>query len=918
MPYYNESPDEIFKELKTSPKGLSQKEADERLKKYGRNELKKKKGPGPIAIFLSQFKSPLVIILIAAAAIAYGLGEKNDAIVIGVVVLINAIVGFIQEFKAEKALEALIKMIAPKARVIRDGKEQIIDAHLIVPGDILVFEAGKKVVADARIFECYEISVEEAALTGESTPVRKTSEAILKQHLVVGDMKNMVFTGTSIAEGSGKAVVTETGMHTEFGKVAKLTQEVKKSATPLQKELGKVGRFIGVAVIIICAIVFAIILLRAGQISKEVVVEGFIFAVALAVAAVPEGLPATVTIALAIGVQRMVKKHALIRKLNSIETLGSTTVICSDKTGTLTKNEMTVREIFADSQTIDVSGIGYMPEGEFAVNKKQISKQDLKKMSLFFSISAVCNNSTLEKTDGKWSITGDPTEAALVVASRKAGFSKEDFSDEYEKVYELPFDSKRKMMSVICKSGKKKYAFVKGAPDEILKKCSKIFVNGHLMPLTSARKKAILKKNDEMASKALRVLSLAYREITGKTKKYTIKNTELNLVFVGMVGMIDPPRHDVKESVALCKKAGIKIFVITGDHGITARAIAEKIGIASPKTQVIEGTVLDKMSESQLERVLDKETIFARISPHHKLRVVEALERKGEVVAVTGDGVNDAPALKKASIGIAMGISGTDVSQAASDMVLADDSFSTIVSAVEEGRSIYDNIKKFMRYLFSSNLGEISVIFFAMLIGLPYPVLAVQILWVNLVTDVFPALSLGVEPPEKDIMERHPRDPKKRIITPKIFSKWLVTGLIIGIGTLAVFIWQLTKGGWQFGGAVGIEDVFYLKALTMSFSTLVIYQLVNVFNCRSDSKTVFSLGFFTNKWLLIAAGVSLALQFMVVHVGFFQRAFYTTALTPMEWLIVLIVPMSIFIYDELRKTIWKTSKSKRGDSVGNI
>lgn len=910
MQYYSETPEKVLAELKSSEKGLTQNEAGRRLEKYGRNELKKKGGIGPAGIFLSQFASPLVIILIAAAAIAFFLGERKDSAVIGAVVAINAVIGFIQEFKAEKALEALMKMIAPKARVIRNGKESVIDARLAVPGDVIVFEAGDRVAADARIFECYEVQAQEAALTGESSPVCKTAEAISGQNIAVGDMRNLIFAGTSISSGSGKAVVTSTGMNTEFGKVAKLTQEVRKEATPLQKELSRAGRFIGAAVIAICAVVFVIILLRAGVLSKNVVVEGFIFAVALAVAAVPEGLLATVTVSLALGMRRMVRKNAIVKRLNSVETLGSTTVICSDKTGTLTKNEMTVKEIYADGRLTEVSGVGYEPEGEFSSGNKVLGKEALARMGLMFSIGALCNNSSLEQSKGRWGITGDPTEAALIAASYKAGFRKQQLAEKYRKLYEFPFDSARKMMSVIVKSDGGAQAFVKGAPSEVIKRCDRILVNGKETRLTEAKRKELLRKDDEMASKALRVLALAYRKVNANGR-YRIEDAEKGLTFAGLAGMIDPPREGVKESVALCRKAGIRVIVITGDHGTTARAIAQKVGIATEHTPVIEGTALDRMGEKQLHRALEHDPIFARVSPDHKLRIVKALEKMGQIVAVTGDGVNDAPALKKASIGVAMGITGTDVSQEAADMVLADDSFSTIVTAVEEGRSIYSNIQKFMRYLFSSNLGEIVLIFLAMIAGLPYPVLAVQILWINLVTDVFPALALAVEPPEPDIMERKPRDPKKKMITTKIFLRWLEAGAVIGIGTLAVFIVYLLKGGWAFGAAETVQNPAYLKALTMSFTVLVVFQLVNVFNCRSDDKTLSRLGLFTNKWLIMGVLGSLMLQIIVVHSGFFQKAFYTVALSPFEWVIVILAALTIFAYDEIGKSFRKRLADRR-------
>jgi Ca2+-transporting ATPase len=839
MAYYNKKIEDVFTELDTSKKGLDSAEAARRLKKYGPNQLEKKKGITALTMFIDQFKSLLVIILILAAIVAALLGERNDAMIILFVVIANAIIGFTQEFRAEKSLEALMKMVSPMAKVMRNGKEEVIDAKDIVPGDILILEEGDKVAADVRIFETVELHTAEAALTGESSSQRKIPSVIHKTGSVIGDQKNMAFMGTNVSEGRGKAIVVETGMKTEFGRIAEMTQTIKTEKTPLQKELNKTGKFISQAIVVICILVFAAVVLRAGTFDKAVFFEAFLFAVALAVAAVPEGLPATVTIALALGVKRMVKKNAIVRKLNSVETLGSTSYICSDKTGTLTKNEMTVKEFFTDNKMFHTSGVGYSPEGKISSGGKELSKKEIQKMSLLFIISALCNNAHHIKKDEHWSIIGDPTEGCLIVNAKKAGFSIDDLQKDFVRVHENPFDSVRKSMSTVHKTAKKKIVFAKGAPEEIIDSCNRILINGKVRPLTPKDKKDLLHKNKEMAEQALRVLAMAYKEISAKSTKYHVKDVENSLVFAGLVGMIDPPRPEAKPAIEECKKAGIKVVMITGDHGITARAIAQKIGLAGPGTTVLEGKDLPKISDEKLFHILKAPVIFARVSPKDKLRIVNVLESRGFVVAVTGDGVNDAPALKKASIGVAMGIVGTDVSKEASEMVLTDDSFASIVTAIEEGRSIYDDIQKFLRYLLSSNLGEIFTVFFGLLLNLPLPILATQILWVNLVTDLFPALALGVEPAEKGIMARPPRKPHQRMITKAKFFRWMFSGIVIATGVLGLFIYYLHKGGW-FAGA----ESAYPKALTISFTTLVIYQLVNVYNCRSEHESVFKLGFF--------------------------------------------------------------------------
>lgn len=892
--YYNMPSDDVVKHFASSKeKGLTTKEVEFRLGKFGKNKLSAKKKVTVFHHFLEQFKELMVIILIIAGLIAFVLGESIDGSIIMFIVILNAIIGVLQEYKAEKAIEALKKMMTPHATVIRNGEEKQIKAEDLVPGDIVILEEGTKVPADARILEAAMLKVDEAVLTGESVPRTKNEIVIETEDVALGDRHNMLFMGTTITSGRCKAIITATGMATEFGKIAGLTAGIKEEKSPLQKELIKVGKFIAKASLAICVIVFLL-----GLLSGRSLFDMFLFAVSLGVAAVPEGLPATMTIALALGVQRMAKRKAIIRKLSSVETLGSTTVICTDKTGTLTKNEMTVKKIWVNNKIISVEGEGYEPRGSFLFNKKECSGGGLKNI---LRAGLLCNNAVLQTDEGnkenknKWTIVGDPTEGALVVSAQKAGLKQKQETEEHERVYEIPFSSDTKRMITINKNEGFVTAYMKGATKVVLDKCSYIEIDGKLKKLSEKQREEIRAISREMASQALRVLGFAYKDLGKGSKDY--KNLkEEEFIFLGLQGMIDPPRQEVKESIAKCRKAGIRIFVVTGDHGLTARAIAKEIGLATDDTRIIKGPELDKMNDHALTQAMRQEVIFARVSAEHKMRIASLLMKHGEIVAMTGDGVNDAPALKKADIGVAMGITGTDVSKEASEMVLTDDSFATIVNAIEEGRSIYSNITKFIRYMFSTNLGEIIAILLAMLI-IPqhFIVTAVQILWINLGTDVLPALALGVEPSEQGIMNKPPRKPKERIINSKRFIHWLITGIIIGGGTLVMFIMNMNEP---------------LKARTMAFSVLVFYQLVNVFNCRHEHKSIFELKPFSNKYIILAVIVSLVLQILVIQVPFLQTIFKTTALTLKEWGSVVLLSLSILFYDEIRKVFARRYISK--------
>ena len=878
MIFHNKDLKEIFRELGTSEKGLTDEEVNRRIERYGLNEIKEKKKASPIKIFFSQFNNFIVYILIVALVISFLLDEKIDAIVIGIILVINAVLGFIQEYKAEKAIEALKKMASLKASVIRDGNEKEVEAVNVVPGDIILLETGDKIPADARLIEVFNLQTQEAALTGESLPIKKEIR-VLAENAQIADQKNMVFSGTVVTNGRGKAVVVKTGMNSEIGRIAKLIQETESEETPLQKKLSVLGKWLGILVIIICLVVFASATLEGGN-----MLEMFIVAVSLAVAAIPEGLPAVVTISLALGVRRMVKTNALIRKLPSVETLGSVTVICSDKTGTLTCNEMTVKKVFANNKVIDVSGSGYDAKGDFIFDNKKVDK---KEVELLLKIGALNNDATLKEGE----IMGDPTEGALIVSAAKLGLIKGELEIRYKRIDEIGFSSERKMMSTIHKEGNKKIIYLKGAPEIILNSCNKIIINNKIRKLSKKDKDEILKKNKAFAEKALRVLGFAYKEVKGNA-------SENDLIFVGLQGMIDPPRTEVKQAIEKCKTAGIKVIMITGDHEITAKAIAKELGLDGKS---INGNELDKLTN--LEKIVDDIAIFARVNPEHKIRIVDALRKKGHIVAMTGDGVNDAPALKKADIGIAMGITGTDVAKEASHMILTDDNFASIVNAIEEGRGIFDNIRKFVEYLLSSNLGEVLTIFIAILIGFGaedgkalLPLIAIQLLWINLVTDGLPALALGVEPKEKGIMLRHPRNPKEKILPKSTAFRMAFIGIIMMLGTLGIFYFYNNK-------------YFELKyARTVAFSTLVFYQLFNVLNTRSEKDSLFKIGFFSNKKLIYAILISVALQVLVIHTPL-NAYFKTVPITLIDWFYIILVSSTVLIFGEVFKLVKRVKQT---------
>jgi P-type Ca2+ transporter type 2C len=888
--------------------GLTEQQAEERLAKFGANELTERPRPGFLALLWDQFNNYLVIILIIAAVVSLALGEYVDSIAIMVIVLLNAVVGVVQESKAEQALAALKKMSAPNARVVRDGRRMTVPGREIVAGDLVLLEAGNYVPADLRLSETVNLKIEEASLTGESVPVDKNAAVVLDKEIPLGDRKNTAFMGTLITYGRGKGLVTCTGMNTQIGLIAQMIQSFEDEDTPLQRKLEHLGKVLGTACLAICAVVFVYGLFRDTHITdvvnigivsylqaeKKDIINLFMTAVSLAIAAVPEGLPAIVTICLALGMQRMIKHHALIRKLPAVETLGCATVVCSDKTGTLTQNEMTVVQGWAGGTAFKVTGEGYSPEGRFFADAEPFEPHSRPDATVLLQGALACNDAKLEERSdesGKrsWQIIGDPTEGAMIVAAAKGGFPQEEIGQALPRVQEIPFDSERKRMTTIHRnesvgrlvsSGGFTYpplfAFVKGAPDVILDLCGHRLQDGETLELTADRRQEVLDHNREMASHALRVLGVAYRPLDGVPDDLSPANVERDLVFVGLLGMIDPPRPEVIEALKVARGAGLKSVMVTGDYKDTAEAIARDIGLRTPEGLVLTGAEIEKMSDAELAARADRLDVCCRVSPQHKTRIVDALKSRGHVVAMTGDGVNDAPALKRANIGVAMGITGTDVAKQTADMVLTDDNFASIVAAIEQGRIIYSNIRKFVYFLLACNVGEILIIFGAMLVGFPIPLRPVQLLWLNLVSDGAPALALGLEKGDPDIMKHPPRSPQEPIVNRDMAVGIGVVGFVDALAILAVF--------WL---AMQRYPDHLVAAQTIAFVTLCTSELIRAFTARSEYHSVFAIGVFSNRWMVWAVGVSFVLVLMVVYVPFLRPFFDTVPLGADDWLLMV-------------------------------
>ncbi|MGI6485798.1 MAG: cation-translocating P-type ATPase [Tepidanaerobacteraceae bacterium] len=880
--------------LKTDvEKGLSTELANERLKDYGINELIGKQGITLWEMLLGQFKNFLVIILIVASIFSLLIREVTDFVVIVLIVILNATLGVIQESKASKALEALKKMAAPEAKVIRDGHIVELPVRKLVPGDLVLIEAGDYVPADLRLVESVNLKIDESSLTGESVPVEKDADIVFEDEVPLGDRTNSSFMGTVVTYGRAKGIVVETGMQTEIGQIAEMLKSYKEDDTPLQKKLEQLGKILGTASLAVCGIVFFLGLLRGIDF-----LEMFMIAISLAVAAIPEGLPAIVTIVLAIGMQRMVKKHSIIKKLHAVETLGSTTVICSDKTGTLTQNEMTVTNIYVNNKFFSVCGEGYKPKGDFTINGGIIKPEQESNLMLLLTMGVLCNDARLEEgakgaSEKTWQIIGDPTEGALIVAAAKAGVRDKELSKSMPRIHEIPFDSERKRMTTFHPLGNKYVAYTKGAPDVILSLSTTMQESGKISLLSDIEKNKILSVNNKMAAQALRVLAFAYKEYDVLPLELNIDAIEKDLTFVGLVGMIDPARTEAKKAIEICREAGIKPIMITGDYKETAVAIAKQLDILDDETTVLTGAELESLSDDKLASASNNVSVYARVSPVHKLRIVDAIKKNGNIVAMTGDGVNDAPALKKADIGVAMGITGTDVAKETADMILTDDNFASIVSAVEEGRVIYSNIRKFVFFLLSCNIAEILIIFTAMLIGLPVPLKPIQILWLNLLTDAFPALALGIEKKEPDIMKQPPRKPDAPIMDKRMKIQISIQSVSMAIAVLGVFVYALTTGA-------SIE-----VARTYAFTTLIFSELLRAYTSRSETNSVFKIGLFSNKFMVVATLVSFVLLLLALYVPMLRVVFDTTHLTIGEWDLIIGFGLIPFATAELAKIFFR-------------
>ena len=872
MQWHTLATNEVAKETNTNlTKGLTMEEAKKRLKRFGYNELKEAKKQSALLLFLNQFKDFMVLVLLAATIISGLLGEYVDAIAIIVIVIMNGLLGFFQERRAEKSLEALKQLSAPQATVLRDGEWLKIPARELVVGDIIKFSSGDRIGADVRLIDAKGLEIEESALTGESVPTAKSAVSLMNENAALGDLHNMAFMGTLVTRGSGIGIVIATGMKTAMGQIANLLQEAETVMTPLQRRLEQLGK-----ILIVVALFLTVLVVVVGVIQGHGLYEMFLAGVSLAVAAIPEGLPAIVTIALALGVQRMIKKNAIVRKLPAVETLACASVICSDKTGTMTENMMTVTHIWANGKTWTISGAGLETSGQFYENGRpiDITKEAVLQQLLMFGV--LCNSSQLKEKKGRRYIDGDPTEGALLVAAMKAGLTKERIENEFIVEQEFPFDSERKMMTVIVKDkAGRRFIVTKGAPDVLLQVSKQIWWNGREQTMTVAWRKTIQDVIQQMASQALRTIALAYRPLQAHERITSEKEAEKNLVFIGIQGMIDPPRPEVKKAVQQCREAGIKTVMITGDHVLTAKAIAKQLGVLPPNGKVMDGPTLSRLSVDELEEVVDDVYVFARVSPEHKLKIVKALQRRGHIVAMTGDGVNDAPAIKAADIGVAMGQSGTDVAKEAAALVLLDDNFATIQAAIQEGRNIYENIRKFIRYLLASNVGEILVMLFAMLLALPLPLVPIQILWVNLVTDGLPAMALGIDRAEENVMKRPPRHPKEGVFARGLGWKIISRGFVIGMVTLAAFMTAYERSG---------NDLVY--AQTVAFATLVMAQLIHVFDCRCE-RSIFDRNPFENIYLFGAVIVSILLLLVVIYYPPLQGIFHTMPIALFDWLLII-------------------------------
>ena len=887
---YKGSINEVVKKHGTDPKrGLTSSEASARLEKYGPNMIESSNKKSIWKKIFEQIADPMVLLLIAAAIVSAFTGDAIECAIIIAIVVINAIMSIIQEGKAEDSVAALQKMSSPEATVIRDGKRGHVKAEDLVPGDIVVLETGDIIPADMRLIETSNLKIDESSLTGESVAVEKDADFTTNEDVGIGDRENYAHSSSIVTYGHGIGLITGTGSNTEIGKIATSLDEVEDKDTPLQNQLKKLSKVLAILVIVVCIAVFAVGYLRGGA----DLLENFMIAVSLAVAAIPEGLTAVVTIVLSIGMNRMAERKAIVKNLLSVETLGSTTVICSDKTGTLTQNEMTITKIYTNDKEYEVEGSGYKPEGDIRDENKKVVESD-DQIKLLMTIASLCNDANLIRDGEEYKITGDPTEGAMLTFAEKWNINQEDLNEKHPRIQEIPFDSTRKMMTTFHELDGKYYAMTKGAPDIIMKNSSNILIDGNLIEFSDEKRKELADENNNLASQALRVMAYAFKPLESLDTDLTTENIEHDMVFVGLTGMIDPPRPEARAAVAECHASGIDVIMITGDYFETALAIAKDLGIADSRDQAMQGSELNDKTHEEIMEIVKTKRIFARVSPENKVQLVKALEANDNVVAMTGDGVNDAPAIKNADIGISMGITGTDVAKDASDMILVDDNFATIVNAVEEGRVIFANIKKFVSFLLSCNIAEVLIVFISILLGLPSPLTPIQLLWLNLVTDAFPALALGVEPAEPGLMEEPPRDPRESIISGEVKTNLIMQSIYITIAVLAAYIVGLK---WIFPDSIE-------GAHTMVFATLITSELLRAFSVRSTKYTLKELGFATNPNLIKAVLLSFSLLLVVMYVPVLTELFEIVSFT-WEWIPVLILSLIPLVLGEIGKIIRK-------------
>ncbi len=924
---YRLNPEEVYSALGTTPQGLSEEEAARRLEEYGSNEIHEIKGVPLWKKLIVHFTNFFAILLWIGGALAFIADQAPLAWAIFGVIVINAVFTFIQEYKAEKATEALKKLLPPMTAVIRGGEEKEIEATHLVPGDLIILREGDHISADARLVASADLRTNNSALTGESEPVRRSSAPVIEENLALSDILNLVFMGTAVTIGSGRAVVYATGMNTEFGKIAELTQKVEEEESPIQLQMKRITKFVAVL-----AVGLGVIFFLLGQYAVKLpFTENLIFAIGIIVANVPEGLLPTVTLALAMATQRMAKRNALVKKLSSVETLGSTTVICTDKTGTLTQNEMTVRSLWTPWMEVEVSGVGYAPVGDLLKKRngngkgqgkkngaRKLSAEETRRLEQPLLACALCNNSRLVEEGDGWRIIGDPTEGALLVLAMKGGLDPARAGEERRRVAELPFDSSRKMMTVVCEEEGGRKAYVKGAPGEVVRRCTRILTADGVREMLPEDRDRILGANDRYARSALRVLALATREMPAGSARYEVEETEADLTFAGLAAMMDPPRPEVEEAINKCRTAGVKVIMITGDYGLTAESIARRIGMVRGQPAIVTGAELEGMEDEELKsRLRDEELIFARVSPEHKMRIAQVLKDMGEVVAMTGDGVNDAPALKAADIGIAMGRAGTDVAKEAADMILIDDNFASIVAAVEEGRAIFDNIRRFITYILASNIPEIVPFILMVVFNIPLPLTIIQILAVDLGTDLLPALALGTEVPEPGIMDRPPRPMEERLLNVRVLLR--AYGFLGPLEALVCMIGYLYMFGWRWGAELRAfseaNPLVYAKATTMSLTGIVMTQIGNGFACRTTRESILRVGFHTNRLYLLGIASEVSLQVLIVYVPFLNRVFETAPISLKDWLFLVPFIPTCLLADEIRKAFLRAyfRRRKEGD-----